>query len=79
MSDPHRCGGKCACPVHGTPLLYSAAVDVHACQDSDCAHAHGLDLDGWWLQEMRRAQAARRQRHPELWHGNWTPPATPEP
>ena len=74
MADSHRCDGQCVCPVHGTPLLYSAAVDMHACQDPDCVHAHGIDLDSWNLAEMRRAQAARRRAHPELWHGNWTAP-----
>lgn len=41
MGTGHRCDADCRCPVHGTPLLYSPAADVHACQDPGCALAHG--------------------------------------
>ncbi|MFE7963390.1 hypothetical protein ACFU0X_10105 [Streptomyces cellulosae] len=38
----HVCGAECVCPLHGTPLLYAPAANVHACQDPDCPHGHGL-------------------------------------
>ena len=38
----HRCGLLCVCPVHKTPLLYSAASDDHACQVTDCPNAQGF-------------------------------------
>lgn len=37
----HECGDDCACPVHGTPLIYWPAGDDHACQDPACEYAHG--------------------------------------
>jgi hypothetical protein len=40
---PHRCDERCACPVHGTPLIWWPAGKEHACQDRDCEYAHGLE------------------------------------
>lgn len=37
----HSCDDRCICPIHGTPLLYSANKDDHACQDVHCKHGHG--------------------------------------
>lgn len=31
----------CRCPVHDTPMIYSAVRQTHACQDVDCVHGHG--------------------------------------
>ena len=44
MADmtPHRCDDACVCPVDGKPLLYSATLDQHACQDPECRNAHGM-------------------------------------
>lgn len=38
---PHTCKPWCTCPIHGTPLTYSAAEHDHACQDVDCEYVHG--------------------------------------
>jgi hypothetical protein len=38
---PHRCDETCLCAVHGTALIYSPALDDHACQDPSCKYAHG--------------------------------------
>jgi hypothetical protein len=40
----HGCDRRCCCPVHGTPLIYHAPSDTHACQDPACEHAHGMVL-----------------------------------
>lgn len=37
----HRCGDRCICPIHETPLIYAPGKDDHACQDVDCVHGHG--------------------------------------
>ena len=42
VSRIHRCDGSCACPVHGTPLIYWPAGDDHACQDITCEYGHGM-------------------------------------
>jgi hypothetical protein len=39
----HECDDDCACPVHGTLLLYWPAGDDHACQDPACEYAHGVN------------------------------------
>lgn len=38
----HQCDGECVCPLDGKPLLYAPASGEHACQDPDCANAHGV-------------------------------------
>jgi hypothetical protein len=38
----HVCDDSCVCPVHGTLLLYWPVGDLHACQDAECEHAHGM-------------------------------------
>lgn len=40
--NPHRCTGRCVCPIHATPLLYWPAGDDHACQDADCEYGQGF-------------------------------------
>lgn len=40
---PHVCSEHCVCPDHGTPLLWSASHEIHACQDPTCRYAHGLE------------------------------------
>jgi hypothetical protein len=45
---PHRCTPSCICPVHRTRLLYSAAVDDHACQDAECVYADGMNPPTTW-------------------------------
>jgi len=42
VKPPHRCDDSCVCPVHGTPLWYSQAADIHACQDPDCINRAGV-------------------------------------
>ncbi|QKV98220.1 hypothetical protein HUT19_41610 (plasmid) [Streptomyces sp. NA02950] len=42
VRQTHWCGAACRCPVHGTPLYYWPAGDLHACQDPNCRHAHGI-------------------------------------
>lgn len=39
---PHSCDATCACPIHRTPLIYSARLEVHACREPTCLHAHGV-------------------------------------
>lgn len=39
---PHTCDARCTCPVHQTPLIYSVRLDLHACREATCQHAHGL-------------------------------------
>jgi len=46
MNRIHRCDESCACPVHGTPLIYWPADDDHACQDVTCEHGHGMREPG---------------------------------
>ncbi|WP_282792918.1 hypothetical protein [Streptomyces sp. CC224B] len=41
----HRCDQTCRCPVHGTPLHYWRAGDLHACQDTYCRYAKGISAD----------------------------------
>lgn len=52
-TKPHYCDERCACPVHGTPLIYSPAAGDHACQDITCEYGHGgwpRSRDDWpWL------------------------------
>jgi len=38
---PHECDKRCACPVHGTQMIYWPAGDDHACQDVNCKYGHG--------------------------------------
>lgn len=38
----HQCDDECVCPLDGKPLLYAPASNEHACQDPDCANAHGV-------------------------------------
>lgn len=45
MPNPHQCDERCACPEHGTPLIYSPATDDHACQDVECRYGHGGAAD----------------------------------
>lgn len=42
VEQVHECDERCVCPEHGTALIYSPRLDVHACRDSECVHAHGL-------------------------------------
>lgn len=73
-TDRHRCDDSCACPIHGTRMLYAAATAQHACQDPGCVHAHGVDLVALQYAEMVKAEAERGALPHSLWHGNWTPP-----
>ena len=41
----HRCGPRCTCPVHNTPLIWWPAGRLHACQDIECIYHADLDLD----------------------------------
>jgi hypothetical protein len=66
--DRHRCDDSCLCPIHGTPMLYAASTWLHACQDSDCVHAHGVDLVALRYADLRRAYADLREARPELWY-----------
>lgn len=47
MPLPHRCDESCACPVHGTPLIYWPYGNDHACTEPGCPHYHGL-VQGLW-------------------------------
>lgn len=47
----HQCDDECVCPLDGKPLLYAPASNEHACQDPDCANAHGV------LPELTREDA----------------------
>lgn len=38
----HRCSAACACPHHGTPMIYWPRGDDHACQDVNCEYGHGV-------------------------------------
>jgi hypothetical protein len=37
----HSCDDGCVCRIHGTSLIYSPAMDDHACQDVACEYGHG--------------------------------------
>lgn len=39
---PHACDDRCACPRHGTAMIYWPRGDDHACQDADCPYGHGV-------------------------------------
>lgn len=55
MPLPHVCDEeKCVCPVHGTWLLYNRHYNEHACQNSACRYAHGLERQ--LVEEMRIAR-----------------------
>ncbi|MFJ3839492.1 hypothetical protein ACIPY6_28850 [Streptomyces sp. NPDC090054] len=57
----HQCRSACVCPVHGTPLLYSAAWGDHACQDGSCRYGGGFRAIGasqlFSLEQARRFRA----------------------
>jgi hypothetical protein len=55
----HVCDDWCVCPLDGKPLLYSPAVDQHACQDPDCANAHEVEPDP--IGELWKSRLAGRQ------------------
>lgn len=42
MTLLHQCTEACSCPDHGTPLLYSAAIDDHACGVHGCRFYRGF-------------------------------------
>lgn len=38
----HECDDNCICPIHKTPLFYAPISNIHACQDVECIHGHGM-------------------------------------
>lgn len=58
---PHHCDERCACPRHGTPLIYWPAGNDHACQDPACEYAHGVMKA---IREMGRLVAPPPPRGP---------------
>ncbi|GAA1111046.1 hypothetical protein [Streptomyces javensis] len=45
MPRTHRCDAACHCSVHGTPLYYWSAGDLHACQSPNFRYAHGISAE----------------------------------
>jgi hypothetical protein len=60
MKTDHRCDERCVCPVHGTELMYAPAWNEHACTDTDCVFAHGLEENfyDWMLDAMAKQRRA---------------------
>jgi hypothetical protein len=68
---PHRCDEeRCVCPVHGTPMYWWPKGGLHACQDRDCEHARGVDLDKLFVERMHEQRAVQR-RHEQAWNEFW--------
>jgi len=65
--DHHTCGDRCVCPVHRTPMLYSSSARLHACQDPDCEHAGGVNLDRLNYEAILATETIRRVAPPEFW------------
>lgn len=73
----HECDEHCACPVHGTPMIYWPAGDDHACQDVTCKHGHGgwNPADGFFISPLREPLTDGEVR--EAWRGSPRPRKRP--
>lgn len=69
--ERHTCGDRCVCPVHNTPMWYSATEHLHACQDPECEHAGGVDLDRHTYEAVLASDTFRRICPPALRHEFW--------
>lgn len=62
MRNPkHLCAeDTCLCPLHGTPMYWWPKGGLHACQDRECEHAQGVDLEALLAKEMWESLALYR-------------------